>query len=94
MRAKIGAIENFDRLVIGTVLKHFQKLKNFRILVAPDHVTPVSVRAHTAEAVPFALCGKDISEDEAKEFNEIEALKSSLKFESGHKLMEYFIRGE
>ncbi len=94
LRAKIGAIENFDRLIVGTILKHFQKLKNFRIMVLPDHVTPVSVKTHTAEAVPFALCGKDIISDEAKEFNEIEALKSNLKFEAGYKLMEYFIKGQ
>lgn len=93
LRAKIGAIENFDRLVVGTILKHFQKTKNFRILVAPDHVTPISLRTHTAEPVPFAISGKDISPDEAKEFNEIEGLRSKLKFEAGHKLMEYFIRG-
>lgn len=90
LRAKIGAIENFDRLVVGTILKHFQKLKNFRILVLPDHLTPVSVRTHTDEPVPFALCGKDISADEAKSFSEIEAKRSALKFEAGHKLIEYF----
>jgi 2,3-bisphosphoglycerate-independent phosphoglycerate mutase len=93
LRAKIGAIENFDRLVVGTILKHFQKFKNFRILVLPDHVTPISRRTHTAEPVPFALCGKDIKSDEAKGFNEMEGLRSTLKFETGYQLMEYFIKG-
>lgn len=93
LRAKIGAIENFDRFVVGTILNRFKKLKNFRILVTPDHVTPISVRTHTTEPVPFAIYGKGVVPDEIPNYSETAAKNSKFVFERGHQLMEYFIRG-
>ncbi len=92
LRAKIGAIENLDRFVVGAILNRFKKNKNFRFLVSPDHVTPVSLRTHTAEPVPFVIYGSDIEPDEATVFSEAAARQSKLVFEHGHELMEYFIK--
>ncbi|KPK41845.1 MAG: phosphoglycerate mutase [Omnitrophica WOR_2 bacterium SM23_29] len=94
LRAKIGAIENFDRFVVGTILNRFKKLKNFRIMVMPDHVTPVSVRTHTKEPVPFAIYGKNIEPDEALIYSEASAKNSKFVFEHGHELIEYLIKGD
>ncbi len=57
---KVKAIEEFDALVVGTVLKglkaEFADTEGgYRILVMPDHYTPVSVGTHTREPVPFAI---------------------------------------
>lgn len=52
---KIKAIENFDRLVVGTILDGMKKLDDFRLLCAPDHMTPVSTRGHAVGPVPFLL---------------------------------------
>lgn len=93
LRAKIGAIENFDRFVVGTILERFKKLKNFRILVMPDHITPISVRTHVAEPVPFAIFGKGIESDEAHTYSELTAKNSKFVFEKGYELMEHFIKG-
>ncbi|OGX29952.1 MAG: cofactor-independent phosphoglycerate mutase [Omnitrophica WOR_2 bacterium RIFCSPLOWO2_12_FULL_51_24] len=92
LRAKIAAIENFDRLVVGTVLEKFKKQKDFRIMVLPDHSTPVSVRTHTAEPVPFAVFGKGVEPNKAEAYNEVAAKATGLAFEHGHELMEYFIK--
>ncbi len=92
LRAKIGAIENFDRFVVGVVLDRFKRSKNFRLAVLPDHPTPVSLRTHTAEPVPFAVYGKDIEPDEASVFSEAAAKDSKFIFERGHELMEYLIK--
>lgn len=92
LRAKIGAIENFDRFVVGAILDRFKKLKNFRLAVLPDHPTPVSLRTHTAEPVPFAVYGKDIEPDAASAFSEAAAKDSKFVFERGHELMEYLIK--
>lgn len=91
LRAKIGAIENFDRMVVGTILNRFRRLKNFRVLVMPDHFTPISVRTHVAQAVPFAVYGKGIEPDEALDFSETAAKNSKFFLERGYELMEYFI---
>lgn len=93
LREKILAIERFDQMVVGTILKAFKRRKNFRILVLPDHVTPISVRTHTADAVCFGILGKDIIGKGFLNYSEKEATKSDLYFEKGHQLLEYFIKG-
>jgi 2,3-bisphosphoglycerate-independent phosphoglycerate mutase len=52
---KIQAIEDFDRLVVGTVLDAVDQIGDCRILVLPDHPTPVELRTHTSKAVPYIL---------------------------------------
>ncbi|MFH1640663.1 MAG: cofactor-independent phosphoglycerate mutase [Candidatus Omnitrophota bacterium] len=93
LREKITAIERFDRLVVGTILNSFKRKRNFRILVSPDHATPISLRTHTADPVCFAVFGEDIVGRGFLNFSEKESEKSDLYFENGHELMEYFIRG-
>jgi 2,3-bisphosphoglycerate-independent phosphoglycerate mutase len=70
----------------------FKRKKNFRILVLPDHPTPVAVKTHTSEPVPFGVFGKDIASEGFLNYSEKEAQKSGLFFEKGHELMEYFLK--
>jgi 2,3-bisphosphoglycerate-independent phosphoglycerate mutase len=92
LREKITAIGRFDQLVVGTILKAFKRRKNFRILVLPDHATPILVRTHTADIVPFGIFGKGVMGRGFLNYSEKEAEKSDLYFEKGYELMEYFIR--
>jgi len=94
IREKIMAIERFDHLVLGTILKGFKRKKNFRILILPDHATPVSLRTHVSDPVCFGVFGKDIVGRGFLKYSEKEAQKSDLYFEDGCKLMDYFIKGE
>lgn len=55
LQEKITAIENFDRDVVGTVLEHLEEIGDCRILVLPDHPTPVARRTHTSDPVPYLL---------------------------------------
>jgi len=93
LREKIIAIERFDSLVVGTVLDYFKHKNNFRILVLPDHPTPIALRAHVADAVCFGIYGKDIPTGGFSSYCEKEAEKSSLYFEEGFRLLDYFIQG-
>jgi 2,3-bisphosphoglycerate-independent phosphoglycerate mutase len=52
---KIEAIENIDKKVVGPMLDGMKKLDDFRMLVVPDHATPVSTRGHKATPVPYLL---------------------------------------
>ncbi|MFH1339081.1 MAG: cofactor-independent phosphoglycerate mutase [Candidatus Omnitrophota bacterium] len=94
LREKITAIERFDHFVVGRILNAFKRKKNFRILVMPDHPTPLSVRTHTAEAVPFGIFGQEIFGGGFLCYSEKEAQKSNLFFEKGHKLIDYFLKLE
>ena len=76
-----------------TVIKFLQKQKDFRLLISPDHYTPIKKRTHTANPVPFLLCGKGIA-SKNQLFNEKNAGESPLVFNKGHELMPYFLFGE
>ncbi len=53
---KIEAIQNEDRMVLGTILDGASKLgEDVRILLMPDHPTPIATGAHSAAKVPFLL---------------------------------------
>ena len=93
LREKIAAIENFDKLVVGTILDEFKKSnEDFRILVVPDHATPLSVRTHTRDPIPFAMYGKGISKDAIDSYNEVAARKSSLFIEDGYKILDMLFK--
>ncbi len=92
LKAKIAAIEAIDKDVVGTILNHFNEHDDVRILVLPDHPTPVEKRTHTHEPVPFAMFGKDIKHDGADHLSETAAQAKGIKFESGEAMMAYFMR--
>lgn len=91
-KMKIAAIEHIDREIIGTILNHFDSTDDFRLLVAPDHATPVAKRTHTREPVCFAMYGKGVPHDGMETFSETSARQKGIKFESGQVLVEYFLR--
>ena len=93
LREKITAIERFDQMVVGTILSAYKRKKNFRVIVLPDHATPVSLRTHTDDPVFFGIFGADILGAGFTGFCEKEAQKSELCFEKGFELMDYFIKG-
>jgi 2,3-bisphosphoglycerate-independent phosphoglycerate mutase len=90
---KIKAIESFDQHVVGPVMRKYGGQPGFRALVLPDHPTPIHLRTHTGEPVPFAWCGPGLSRGRASAFCEREAAVSDLSIEHGYQLMERFIAG-
>ena len=83
--AKIGAIEAIDREVIGR-LRDWRG-DNLRLLVQPDHPTPVTLRTHTADPVPFMLWGDGLARSGAARFTEAEAAGTGLFIENGYNVM-------
>ena len=93
IRAKIAAIENFDKLVVGTILDEFKhKGVDYRVLVMPDHATPITLKTHTRDAVPVAMFGTGIEPDEVRVYTESAARASKLSFKNGADIMKYFIK--
>lgn len=89
---KIKAIERFDESVVGPVLEGLRRYAAYRVLVLPDHPTPVRQRTHTAGPIPFGWCGDSIPPDDFQAFNEKGAAASSLQIRNGHELMGLFTR--
>jgi 2,3-bisphosphoglycerate-independent phosphoglycerate mutase len=55
LEEKVKAIEDFDREVVGTIVENLDSLGDCRLLVLPDHPTPVAKRTHTSDPVPYIL---------------------------------------
>jgi 2,3-bisphosphoglycerate-independent phosphoglycerate mutase len=90
--AKKQAIEQVDRHVVGPVLEALRRYENWRILLLPDHPTPVRTGAHSAAAVPFAMAGTGVTGILHAGFSETNATKAGLRIEKGCELMEYFLK--
>jgi len=90
---KIEAIESFDKKVVGTILKGIHRFERVRLMVLPDHPTPLSVRTHTSDPVPFVIYSTDRFETGNPDaaFDEVFAQKSGLFLERGFELIERFL---
>jgi len=90
-KEKVTAIERIDRDIVGTILNHYNEHDNIRILVLPDHPTPVKLRTHTSDPVGFVMYGKGIAHDGSREYGETAATQNGLKFKSGEALLNHFM---
>lgn len=93
---KIRAIEDFDSFVVGPVMEGMKEFGEYKVLLLPDHPTPLELRTHTADPVPFVLFDSNsVQRNEGLTFDETIAEREGiLVFEKGHTLMDYFIRGK
>lgn len=90
---KTEAIQYLDQRVVLPVKEGLDAFgEPYRMLILPDHPTPVSVRTHTADPVPYLLYDSAGEEEHTWNYNEAEAKKSGVFFENGWELMEYFLR--
>jgi len=89
---KKKAIENVDKYIVGPVFEALHNYQSWRILVMPDHPTPVRSCAHSPEPVPFAMAGDNVSGILHTTFGESNAAKSGFRIDNGFELMEYFLK--
>jgi 2,3-bisphosphoglycerate-independent phosphoglycerate mutase len=89
--AKVQALEEISRHIVGPLHEALKKYGEYRILVTPDHPTPLRTKTHSHGNVPFALAGAGITADAATTYDDPTAARSSLKFDEGWRLMGYFL---
>lgn len=86
---KVQAIECLDKRVIGPLVKKLDADGiSYRLLVMPDHPTPIRVRTHTAQPVPYLLYDSDFPVSCALSYNEKEAAGSGNFVSAGHKIID------
>ncbi len=87
---KIRAIENIDKLVLGTLLEGMKKRDDFRLLCSPDHKTPVSTRRHAVGPVPFVLYDsrKSLRTGGTLPYDERALLETRTKLPEGYRLID------
>lgn len=84
---KIKAIENIDHFVLGRILDAMTEY-DCRISVLPDHPTPVEVKTHVPDPVPYILAGDGVEPDGVKSYDEFSVREGSLGLGEGHRLIE------
>ena len=89
--AKVKALEEIDRHIVGPLLQALPRYKKWRILVSPDHRTTLRTRAHAHGPVPVAIAGTGIISQGQPSYDEAVAGSSALAFEKGHNLMPHFL---
>ncbi len=93
-KLKIKALENIDKILIGKIIKEAERrFGEFKILLLPDHPTPVKVRTHTSDPVPFVIYeGNQNKHVHNREFSETILTCPEIEIEEGYKLMNLFLK--
>lgn len=87
---KVQAIENLDGRIIRPVIEGLRAAgADFRMAVLPDHPTPISIRTHTSDSVPYLLYDSTKEQDHGWKYNEKEAAETGCFIAEGHKLIRH-----
>jgi 2,3-bisphosphoglycerate-independent phosphoglycerate mutase len=87
---KVKAIEYLDQRVIKIVSEELDEKKiDYRMIVLPDHPTPISLRTHTSNPVPYMLYDSTNIVSNTWNYNEVEAKLSGNYIKDGHTTMDY-----
>lgn len=85
---KVQAIENLDQRIIRPIVEGLLAAgEEFRMAILPDHPTPVSIRTHTSDNVPYLLYDSTIDQRQNQKYNELEAERSGRLIAHGHDLI-------
>lgn len=92
---KVKSIEYIDEKLVKPILEALDSRgEEYRIMILPDHPTPLCLRTHTSEPVPFLIYQNSAKKtDRGQVYDEIKAQESGLRFDEGHRLMDYFLTG-
>lgn len=89
---KVKAIENLDQRLLRPIVEGLKASgEEFRMALLPDHPTPIAIRTHTADDVPYLLYDSTKQRKESWHYNEREAAASGNYLPKGHELIEYLL---
>ncbi len=90
---KIQAIENLDERVIKRVIDQFEAAgEDFRMLIMPDHPTPIAIRTHSSDPVPYMLYDSTDIKNGTLDYNEKDGAKSGIYVAEGHTLINKLLQ--
>ncbi len=89
--AKVEALNRIDQDIVAPLHQALKSQGDYRILVTPDHPTPLRTKTHSHGAVPFAIAGSGIAPDAHSTYDDETAAISELAFDEGWRLMSYFL---
>ncbi|MBQ8687250.1 MAG: cofactor-independent phosphoglycerate mutase [Ruminococcus sp.] len=87
---KVDAISIIDEKIVGPVTEALRKMGDFKVLIMPDHATPLSLKTHTNDPIPFLLYDSTKPAEGVETFNEATARATGLYVEEGFRIMKGF----
>lgn len=87
---KVKSISLIDKKILGPVVNALKEMDNFKVLVMPDHATPLSLRTHTNDPIPFMIYNSSKKENGVEAFDEKHAKETGVYVEEGFKIMTEF----
>lgn len=95
IRDKVRAIENVDERVLKVLIDGLNKADiDYRLLLLPDHPTPIEVRTHTNEPVPYLLYDSTCHKEGCLHYNEKSAAQTGNNWTDGFKLLGHLLQEE
>lgn len=91
LEAKIKALEEIDRHIVAPLWQAIAAHGDGRVLISPDHPTPLRTKTHSHGYVPFAMAGAGIAADALSTYDDPTAARSELVFDEGWRLMSHFL---
>ena len=92
MTDKITAIENVDGRVVARITEAMDRSgEDYRLMILPDHPTPICVRTHTSEPVPYMIYDSRKAIDGIHTYNEKEAAKCTCIWKDGYRLIDHLL---
>lgn len=89
VNGKVKSIELIDELVLGYIMKELHE--EFKLLIAPDHPTPLSIKTHSSEAVPFVIYSNTKEVTGVASYDEDSCRATGIELNSGEALMIKFL---
>ena len=89
---KVQSIELLDQRLIRVIKEGLDASgEDYRMIVLPDHPTPICIRTHSSESVPYVLYDSTNIQNNTWKYNEAEAQASGNSIAKGHELIDYFL---
>lgn len=93
LKAKLWSIEQIDKEVVGLVRSEMNRFDELRVMIIPDHPTPLSIRTHSSGMVPYMIFDKSHPVTGGIGQYSETAARQGRHFPIGHQVMDYFIKG-
>ena len=91
VKTKVRAVELFDERIVGPIWTGLREMGDFRLLILCDHYTPIGLKTHTREPVPFILYPSDVGSNRV--YTESEAAATGVYVDNGHTLVDLLFKG-
>lgn len=92
VKEKIKAIEEIDSKILGPLMEVLEDYDEYTVVLLPDHATPIDLRTHTMDAIPYVIFSTNLKPDSVEEYDEFSCKEGVLGVEMAYNLINNLIR--